>query len=161
MDTTKLVQLAAIEQFLYYEARLMDDQAYDEWLSLWTDDGIYFVPCNEEDIDPKRHVTIIYETRDKLEDRVFQLKSNVHWAQEPRSKLYRVVSNVELENVVDGEYQVRSNFLLTEVRRNEQMVLGGRALHKLRPNGDSFKIAYKKVLLVNIDAIMRSVRFLV
>jgi benzoate/toluate 1,2-dioxygenase beta subunit len=38
-----------IEVFLYREARLIDEHRYDEWLSLWTDDGVYWVPCNEDD----------------------------------------------------------------------------------------------------------------
>ena len=45
-----------VESFLYREARLMDEHAYDEWLALWTDDALYWVPCNEDDIDPERHV---------------------------------------------------------------------------------------------------------
>src|SRR5712692_5476267 len=50
-----------VESFLYREARLMDEHAYDEWLALWTDDALYWVPCNEDDIDPERHVSIVYE----------------------------------------------------------------------------------------------------
>ena len=43
-----------IETFLYREARLMDEHAYDEWLALWTDDALYWVPCNRDDSDPMR-----------------------------------------------------------------------------------------------------------
>ncbi|HXG36234.1 MAG TPA: aromatic-ring-hydroxylating dioxygenase subunit beta [Dehalococcoidia bacterium] len=156
----RMEKLLAVEQFLYYEARLMDEHKYDEWLSLWTDDAIYFVPCNADDIDPKRHVTLIYDNRKRLEDRITQLKSNSHWSQEPRSRIRRVVSNVELGEEVDGELTVYSNFVVMEVRRNEQMVLCGRSIHKLRHQGDGFKISHKKVLLTNNDAIMRNVRIL-
>ena len=50
-----------IESFLYYEARLIDEHQYDEWLSLWTEDALYWVPCNEDDFDPERHISIVYE----------------------------------------------------------------------------------------------------
>ena len=56
-----------IESFLYREARLMDEHAYDEWLALWTDDALYWVPCNEDDFDPERHVSIVYENKARLE----------------------------------------------------------------------------------------------
>ncbi len=148
-----------VEQFLYREARLMDEQQYDEWLSLWTEEVLYFVPCNDEAIDPKRHVTLIYDDRTRLEDRIAQLKSHVHWSQEPRSRIRRVVSNVEVEEVGDG-LTAYSNFMLIEVRRDQQMVLGGRSIHTLQPADGSFKIAEKKVLLANIDAVMRNIRFL-
>lgn len=152
--------LKQVEQFLYYEARLMDEQRHDEWLSLWTDDALYFVPVNDEDIDPKRHVTLIYDDRTKLEDRISQLKSQMHWSQEPRSRMRRVVSNVELEERPGGELIIQSNFVLVEVRRDDQTVLAGRSIHTLRPEAGSFQIAQKKVLLVNLDAVMRNIRFL-
>ena len=41
-----------IENFLYHEARLMDESAYDAWLELYAEDGLYWVPCNEDDVDP-------------------------------------------------------------------------------------------------------------
>ena len=138
----------------------MDEHKCDEWLSLWTDDALYFVPCNQDDVDPRRHVTLIYDDRARLEDRIEQLKSKVHWSQEPRSQLRRIISNVEFQDDSNGEVTVYSNFILTEVRRNQQQVLAGRATHKLRQHCDGFKIVNKKVVLANIAAIMRSVRFL-
>ena len=160
--------LKRVEQFLYHEARLMDEQRYDEWLSLWTDDLLYFVPVNDEEIDPRRHVTLIYDDRTRLEDRIAQLKSHVHWSQQPRSRLRRVVSNVEVEEAPGGEVTCQSNFVLIEVRRDQQTVLGGRSIYTLLPDRSgasgqgygSFKIAQKKVLLVNLDAVMRNIRFL-
>jgi 3-phenylpropionate/cinnamic acid dioxygenase small subunit len=148
-----------VEQFLYHEARLMDEQRYDEWLSLWTDELTYFVPVNDEDVDPRRHVTLIYDNRRRLEDRIEQLKSHVHWSQEPRSRIRRVVSNFEVSEGPD-QVMVESNFVLVEVRRDQQMVLAGRSFHTLLPDNGSFRISEKKVLLVNLDAVMRNIRFL-
>jgi len=150
-----------IENFLYREARLMDEHAYDEWLSLWAEDLLYWVPCNADDIDPQRHVSIIYDTRPFLEDRIERLKSGVAYAQEPKSRLRRVVSNIEIEEGDNGEVTVYSNFNLTELRRSRQDTFAGRTIHKLRPDGDSFKIAYKKVILINNDEVINNMTFLV
>ena len=46
------VDRQAVEQFLYREARLMDESRYEEWEALWADDGVYWVPCNDDDTDP-------------------------------------------------------------------------------------------------------------
>ena len=150
-----------IENFLYREARLMDEHAYDEWLSLWTEDALYWVPCNDDDIDPQRHVSIIYDNRARLEDRIERMKSGAAYAQDPKSRLRRVVSNVEVEEGDNGEVTVYSNFNLTELRRGRQDTFAGRTIHKLRPQGASFKIAYKKVLLVNNDEVIDNLTFLI
>ncbi len=150
-----------IENFLYREARLMDEHAYDEWLSLWAEDALYWVPCNEDDIDPQRHVSIIYDNRARLEDRIERMKSGAAYAQDPKSRLRRMVSNVEVEEGDNGEVTVYSNFNLTELRRGRQDTFAGRTIHKLRPQGASFKIAYKKVLLVNNDEVIDNLTFLI
>ncbi len=49
----------AVEQFLYREARLADEQRLDDWLALWDEDALYWVPCNQDDIDPTRQLSII------------------------------------------------------------------------------------------------------
>jgi 3-phenylpropionate/cinnamic acid dioxygenase small subunit len=150
-----------IENFLYREARLMDEHAYDEWLSLWAQDALYWVPSNEDDIDPQRHVSIIYDDRPRLEDRIERLKSGAAYAQEPKSRLRRVVSNIEIEEGENSEVIVYSNFNLTELRRSRQDTFAGRTIHRLRPEGSTFKIVYKKVLLVNNDEVIDNLTFLI
>jgi benzoate/toluate 1,2-dioxygenase beta subunit len=150
-----------VENFLYREARLMDEHAYDEWLALWADDALYWVPCNEDDIDPERHVSIVYEDKARLEDRIARLKSGAAYAQDPKSRLSRVVSNVEIEDENDTETTVRSTFNVTALRRGRMDIFAGRAIHKLRPEGDSFKMTYKRVLLINNDVVIHNLTFLI
>jgi 3-phenylpropionate/cinnamic acid dioxygenase small subunit len=150
-----------VEDFLYLEARLMDTHAYDAWLALWTDDALYWVPSNDDDIDPERHVSIVYENRARLEDRIARLKSGAAYAQDPKSRLSRVVSNVEIEETSIGELLVHSVFNLTALRRRRMDVFAGRSVYRLRSDGDSFKIAYKKVLLINNDEVIHNLTFLI
>ena len=150
-----------IEAFLYREARLIDEHRYDEWLSLWTDDGIYWVPCNEDDTDPTRQVSIIYDDRVRLGDRVERLKSGAAWAQEPKSRMRRLIANLEIEDGAQGEVIVAANFLLVELRRHLQNLWAGRTVHRLRSEQGSFKLAYKKVLLINNDEEMPALVFLI
>jgi 3-phenylpropionate/cinnamic acid dioxygenase small subunit len=149
-----------IESFLYREARLMDEHQYDAWLSLWTDDALYWVPSNRDEIDPMREMSLIYVDRRGLEERIVMLKSGDQWSQEPKSRLRRIVSNVEFEEGAEGEVTVYSNFDVTEFRRGRQEIYAGRTIHKLRPAGDSFKIAFKKLLLVRNDDFLHNLTFL-
>jgi len=150
-----------VESFLYREARLMDESAYDEWLSLWTDDALYWVPCNRDDSDPAREISAVYDDRARLQTRIDRLKSGVAFAQEPKSRMRRIISNIEIEDAGNGDLMVSSNFILVELRRSKQDVFAGRTIHRLRPEGDSFRISHKKVLLVNNDEVIENLTFLI
>lgn len=149
-------------RFLTREARLMDEHRYDEWLALWTeDDALYWVPCNADDIDPSRQVSIIYDDRDRLVQRIDRLKSGSVLAQDPAPRMRRVVSNVELEAATADELAVSSNFVLVHARGTEQQLWGGRTLHQLRRVAGGLRIARKKVLLINNDQEMPLLQFLI
>lgn len=150
-----------VEQFIYYEADLMDEHRYDEWLALWTDDALYWVPSGRDDIDPKREISLIYDDRVRLQVRITRLKSGFAHAQEPKSRMRRVVSNIVTQEAKNGDIVVFSNFLLTELRRGKQDTFAGRTIHRLRPDNGSFRLVSKKVLLVNNDEHIDNLTFLI
>ena len=150
-----------VEQFIYHEADLMDEHRYDEWLALWTDDALYWVPSGGDDIDPKREISLIYDDRVRLQVRITRLKSGFAHAQEPKSRMRRVVSNIVTKEAENGDIDVFSNFLLIELRRGKQDTFAGRTVHRLRPDNGSFRLASKKVLLVNNDEHIDNLTFLI
>ena len=151
----------AVEAFLYTEADLMDRHQYDAWLALWAQDALYWAPCNEEDVDPARELSLIYERRSGIEDRLFRLKGRHAHAQSPKSRLVRVLSNIRIEAADDKEVRVASCFILGEVRLNRQAIILGRVTHRLVPEGDSFLIREKKIFLIENDTAMSNVTYLV
>lgn len=150
-----------VEQFLFREAEIMDQHRFDEWLSLWSDDGLYWIPCNSDEINPNESVSLIYETRNQLDDRIYRLKGRHAHAQNPRSRLTRAVSNVVIESVSQETIAVRSNFVLGEVRSGRAETWFGRNRYVLVRDGDDFRIREKKVLLLNNDITMNNLTFLV
>jgi len=158
-----------VERFLVLEARFMDEHRYKEWLKLWTEDeALYWVPCNADDIDPKRHVSIIYDDRERLQQRVDRLASGASLAQEPPPRMRRIVSNIEIEpNGVmpghddPGEIRVASNFILAWARGETQQTWAGRSLHALIRSDGAFRIRRKTVLLINADQEMPLLQFLI
>lgn len=149
-----------IEGFLYREARLLDQRAYQEWLSLWTDDALYWVPVRD-DTDPTSEVSLIYDDRKRLEDRIHRLTSGAAWAQEPPSRTLHVISNVECQGLQNDEFTVHSNFTLATQRRGLYEIFAGRAIHTLRAEADGLKIVQKKILLLNSDEPMHDLSILV
>jgi len=151
---------ADIEKFLFREARLMDEHRYQEWLTLWASDAVYWVPCGHEDTDPLRQVSIIYDNRAKLEDRINRLQSGSVLAQDPKPRMRRLISNVEVERAGE-EATVGSNFILIQARGASQYTWCGRSIHKVREQDGGIKIAHKKVLLVNSEQEMPVLQFLI
>lgn len=150
-----------VENFLYKEVRLMDENRYGEWLQLWAQECLYWVPSNKEDVDPSREVSIIYSDRPTLELYVGRLIEGKAFAQVPQSRLRRIIANVEIDDSVAGEVSAYANFIAVEVRKHEQRIHAGRTHYKLVPSGDSFLIKYKKVSLVAIDAAQDNLTFVV
>jgi 3-phenylpropionate/cinnamic acid dioxygenase small subunit len=152
----------AVAAFLYREARLVDEHRYHDWLTLWeSSDTLYWVPCNEDDIDPRRQVSIIYDDRDRLAQRVERLLSGSVLAQQPVPKMRRVVSNIELEQEAPDLLAVRSNFILATARAGRQELWAGQALHRLRVHSGAHRIVSKKVLLNNSDQEIPLLQFLI
>src|SRR5258708_39186755 len=150
-----------IERFLYREALLMDEHRFDEWLSLWVEGGNYWVPCNADDVDPTRQVSIIYDDYVRLKQRVDRLKSGSVQALDPKPRMRRLISNIEAEPAVRDEVTVSSNFILCVARIADQQLWSGRTIHRLRRTPEEFKIAHKKVLLINNDQEMPLLQFLI
>jgi benzoate/toluate 1,2-dioxygenase beta subunit len=150
-----------IEHFLSFEARLMDEGRYREWLDLWTDDAQYWVPCNDDDIDPARQVSIIYDDRDRLNQRIERLASGTVLSQQPRPRMRRVISNIDIATRSATEITVESNFILGIARGGTKQLWVGRSIHQLRVAESSFKIARKKVLLIDNDQEIPLLQFLI
>jgi 3-phenylpropionate/cinnamic acid dioxygenase small subunit len=162
--------LKQVEQFVYMEARLQDEHQYDAWEALWADDAIYWVPANADDIDPTTQMSIIFDNRSRISTRIRQLHTGKRHAQNPASRLRHLISNVELLGSDDesGEVEVGANFLVYESRDRGVTLWAGRHEWTLRrtDDGDSagtnaFKIARKKVTLVNNDRALSTLAFLI
>ena len=149
-----------IEAFLFLEARLMDENRYSDWLELFADECEYWIPSNAEDIDPDKHVSIMYCDRPMLNMHVERLQQGKAFAQSPQSRLRRIVGNIEISGGADLR-QVEANFIIMEVRNHTQRVHGGRSQYELVQVVDEIRIKAKKVLLVGIDEHQESVTFLI
>ena len=82
------------EQFLFHEARLLDEQRYEEWLALFTEDATYWVPLEQGQKDPFETSSIIHDDRTLLELRVKQLRHPRAHARQPLARTVHQVTNV-------------------------------------------------------------------
>ena len=152
--------LRDVEQFLFREARLADEHRYVEWEALWTDDGVYWVPANGDDIDPERQMSIIYDNRSRIALRVKQLLTGKRHTQEPQSRLRRLISNVELMGEDERGIAVGANTIVFETNQRGDTLWGARLEYRLRRIDDDLRIAFKKVMLVNNEKAIYTMSFL-
>lgn len=153
--------LREVEQFLYREARLQDEHRYDEWEALWTDDAMYWVPAGGDDIDPSKQMSIIYDNRSRIGTRIKQFHTGKRHAQNPPSRLRRLISNVELLGREGDDILAGANFMVFESRERGTTIWAGRTEYRLRPGDDGLRLAAKKVMLVDNDRPLNTLAFLI
>lgn len=162
MMDEKSALLREVEQFVYREARLQDDHDYEAWEALWTDDAIYWVPANDDDIDPEKQMSIIFDNRSRISVRVRQLLTGKRHTQEPRSRLRHIVSNVEILAEEGEDIRVGTNSLVFESNlRGETLWAARNEIVLRRVGGDGLRMSYKKVTLVNNDKPLYTLSFLI
>jgi 3-phenylpropionate/cinnamic acid dioxygenase small subunit len=143
---------AAAEALLFREARLLDEGRLEDWLELFVPECLYWMPMTPGGGDPTSEVTLAFDDRRRLEDRVAWLRSAYIWSQIPRSRTRRMISNVEVTQAqAPGELIVRSNFVLHDVRPAYRAAFPGWTAHRLRAGEDGWLIAVKQVSLLDSD----------
>jgi len=140
-----------VEQFLYHEARLLDTGQLEAWLDLFADDATYWLPLERDQKDPLETSSIIHDDRTLLELRVKQARHPRAHARQPLARTVHQVGNVMVHSEKDSEIRVNSTLQLIEFRAEKQRVWGALVEHRLRRMGDSFRIAHKRVDLVNSE----------
>src|SRR5262245_15664641 len=147
-----------VEQFLYREARLLDEGNLHAWLELLTDDVRYLMPAREvgvreaaEEVDDQALAFRLYdEDKKSLTMRVARLDTGMAHVETPPSITVRQITNVELVSVDDQEVTVRSNYCVYQSRLDklESTFYGSRRDTLRKANGE-WKLARRKIMLAH------------
>lgn len=153
-EQPEAVDQTEIEQFLFEEARLLDDREFENWSELFLDDGIYWVPAIPGQTSPYDHVSLFFDDKETMQTRIRRLRHPLIHVQVPHSSTIHVISNVVLEPPEKpGEIKVRANFIMFEDRpAAERRLFGGRAIYQLRRVDGKLRIVQKRVDLTNSTA---------
>lgn len=149
-----LVSPAAVAEFLYREATLLDARRFGEWLELFTDDAVFWVPAVGMDraytTDPETSLNFMYIAgRPGLEARVFRVESGGSLASNPLPHTRHLVTNVLVDS--DGASEVLACATTQVVAFCEprgQQILNGSYEYVLRKDNGGLRIARKKVMLL-------------
>jgi biphenyl 2,3-dioxygenase beta subunit len=151
-------QCRQVEDFLYFEAELLDDRKLREWLDLFTDDVRYWMPIRHNTLERPDDVTeelskpgdgyYFDDNKKTLRVRVERVYAKNAWAEMPPSRTRHFVSNVRIKKDDGAELEVHSNFLVyrTRMETDQDMFVGMRKDILRRVDG-AFKIAKRTIIL--------------
>ncbi|MBU0521010.1 MAG: benzoate 1,2-dioxygenase small subunit [Pseudomonas mandelii] len=144
----------AVRDFLYREARYLDDKQWDDWLELYAADASFWMPSwddnDELTEDPQREISLIwYGNRTGLEDRIFRIKTERSSASVPDTRTSHNISNIELLEQADGLCKVRFNWHTLSFRYKTVDSYFGSSFYTLDGRGENLLIKAKKVILKN------------
>jgi 3-phenylpropionate/cinnamic acid dioxygenase small subunit len=152
-----------IEEFLYDEAHMLDEREFQAWIDTLAEDLRYFMPM-EFNVKFGEHTSREFTKREAqmswfnegkwtLNKRVEQILTGVHWAEEPLSRVCRLVSNVQLTNIQTNdagelEVDVSSRFLIYQNRcEYEQYFFVGDRFDRIRRTSEGWRLAQREIRL--------------
>jgi len=151
---------AALAAFVYREARLIDEQRFEEWLALFAEDGRYWMPLEYGQTERRLAVSLMDEDLLLLRIRVERLKGNRTYSQKPKSRCHHVLQQpqVDAHEPTANRYVVWTPMHYVETRGDRQDLYAAWATHHLSVIDGALRIRLKRVDLVNCDAAFGSIQ---
>jgi ethylbenzene dioxygenase beta subunit len=149
-------RLRSIERFYNREARLLDEERYEDWYQLLADDLFYWMPLRENryrrdkrpDLDAD-NMAFFDERKADIAIRLGRLASKLVWTEDPPTRHVYIISNVEaFSTAVENEFEVHSTFIQHRNRsEHDEATLFGRRRDLLRREEGGLKVVRRLILL--------------
>jgi 3-phenylpropionate/cinnamic acid dioxygenase small subunit len=146
--------------FIYDEARMLDEGRYSEWLSLWLEDGHYWMPLDYKQTDPHLVTSLLYEDMFMLRLRVERLNGARTFSQKPKSRCHHVIQRPFIDEMDGDRIVTNTSMHYVETRLDEQFLLALTATHELKVVDGAIRIANKRVDILNCDAAFGNIQLL-
>ncbi len=136
------------------EAMLLDRHRWEEWIDLYTEDAVYWVPswASEEETttDPETQLNLIYlRNRGGLEDRVFRIESRDSYASVPLDRTVHIVGNILVERAEGETVEASANCLVHTYGKKGASTRGSLYDFIFRRDNGALKIARKKITFID------------
>jgi len=143
-----------VEQFLFREAALLDTRDFQGWLALFADDVRYWMPIRRtmttkdmaREFTRPGEMAFIDDDYQMLATRVRRLKTGYAWAEDPPSRVRRIISNIRITAAGGDEMEVHSNFYIYRSRlEHDEDIWVGHREDRLRRVDGALKICYRSI----------------
>lgn len=141
----------ALAALVYAEARYLDERRWDDWLGLFAEECLYWLPLSPAIDDPRRGQALAAEDRLLLSVRVARLKEGKAPSLQPMPACQHVLQapSIEVADASANRYVTRTPFLYAEIRAGQTTLLAGVATHRMRIESGHLRIAEKRVDLAD------------
>ncbi len=144
-----------ISALIHLEARLLDEQRYDEWVALFSDDCRYWVPVSPEQKSPQEGPSHFHDDIQVMKTRAHRLANPRTFGAEPAPRTAHMISGITIDMSGD-EITASSSQIMLEYRNRggyeaDQRMFGGRVIHQLRRHAEGFLIVMKRIDLINAE----------
>jgi 3-phenylpropionate/cinnamic acid dioxygenase small subunit len=144
--------LREIEQFLYRQSELLDGKRWQDYIDLFADDGVYWMPVTPEQTEWEGSPSIFAEDKHMMEVRMGRVTHPTAWSQAPMWATSHVLGNVVIESEARDAWVVRSRFHMMELRRDTVRHFGGTYRHTLVRHDGQLRIKLQRVDMFNAQA---------
>jgi 3-phenylpropionate/cinnamic acid dioxygenase small subunit len=146
-------QVQDVQAFVQAEARLLNQARYQDWLAMFASDGRYWVPLGgDAQSETDTHNALADEDRLLLTLRVERLAAGRAHSQQPASRSAHVLQLPQVDVCNDHHAEVYTPFTYVESRGEQQIWLVGQWCHRLCREQGAWRIALKRVNLLNAGA---------
>ncbi|MEX1107953.1 MAG: aromatic-ring-hydroxylating dioxygenase subunit beta [Dongiaceae bacterium] len=155
MNQANISDRETLERIVFLEGEFLDEKRFEEWLDLYTEDAIYWIPATPGQKSPENHVSLFYDDKQTMLARVTRLRHPEIHAQLPASRTCRIITNIAIEAAANNatSCDVTSSHMIVEYRPGrEQRIFAGRCRHTLRRESGRWRIVRKRLDLINSDA---------
>ncbi len=146
--------------FIYREARLLDEQQFEQWLALFTQDGRYWMPLEHGQTDRRLTATLMDEDLFLLRLRVERLNGQRTYSQKPKSRSHHLLQQPQIDHFdpVGNQFTVRTAMHYVESRQDQQDFYAAWATHDLTVVDGALRIRTKRIDLLNCEAALGSIQ---
>jgi p-cumate 2,3-dioxygenase beta subunit len=137
-----------VEDFLFTEARLLDNWKLEEWLKLFLPEATYCVPSLDmPDLSPQDSLYLVMDDMKRLTSRVHQYSGRSMWVENPLSRTRRLISNTQILSSNGPEFEVTANFVVHRMRGGNIDSYIGRYEHVLVRTDAGLRFRARKAIL--------------
>lgn len=159
MTNTELCQ--EVISFINLEADLLDQGEFNEWLTLWQQDGLYIVPIDQQTTDFANVLNYAYDNHEMRKKRVHRLYSGESISTTPRARTIRLSGRHRIVRADEESVEVRCAQSLWEYRKGNSQHYIADLTYTLVRSGEGWLIAQKVVRTINGEDFLRSIGYII
>jgi 3-phenylpropionate/cinnamic acid dioxygenase small subunit len=163
-ETPEIQTWYDVQQFLYNEAKLLDEGQLEEWEDLLSEDIDYRIPVrmSRERDAPTEFSDVSYHVRenaDSIRTRIKRFQTDYTWSDNPPYRIRRLITNVQLRDIDEDRIEVDSYVLMTRSQKDETDtdIVSGERHDVLRRTDDGLRLVERTVF---IDQTVLSLNFI-